>query len=344
MSSFQVFKGGNPGDVRVAQTTKAKLDGDQVLVRITASGLCGTDLHYVSADMVLGHEGAGIVKELGPSVTRLKLGDRVGWGYQTGACSHCDECLGGNDQYCAERKLYGEANQDQGSFAEAAVWSERFLFRIPDDMSNVDAAPLMCGGATVWHALHKYDLSASSTVGVVGVGGLGHLAIQFASKMGMKVLVFSTDGSKKEEALSMGATDFVEVTTKNIENMGKRLNALLVTSSSSIQWDRYLPVLKPRAIIIPLTVHFGDFNIPQYPLIASGLRVQGSVIASRLETRKMLSFAAHHKIRPVVMRFPMTKEGINTAIEVLNSKKMRYRGVLVAPHTDACLGCSECLL
>ncbi|KAF5724957.1 hypothetical protein FMUND_301 [Fusarium mundagurra] len=335
MPSFQVFKGGNPGDVRAAQITKPKLEGDQVLVQIRASGLCGTDLHYLAADIVLGHEGVGVVKELGPFVTHLELGDRVGWGYQTGACSHCDECLGGNDQYCAERKLYGEANQDQGSFAEAAVWSEKFLFRIPDEISNVDAAPLMCGGATVWNALHKYDLSSSSNVGVVGLGGLGHLAIQFASKMGMKVVVFSSDAGKKEEAFSMGATVFMVATTKNMENMGASLNALLVTSSSSIRWEEYLPVLKPRATIIPLTVHFGDFNIPQYPLIASGLRVQGSVIASRLEIRNMLSFAAHHRIRPMVMEFPMSKEGIDKAIEVLKTRKMRYRGVLVAPHIDA---------
>ncbi|KAM0417080.1 hypothetical protein ACHAPT_012918 [Fusarium lateritium] len=285
MPSFQVYKAGNPGDVRAAQTTRANLEGDQVLVHITASGLCGTDLHYVSADMVLGHEGAGVVKELGPSVKHLKSGDRVGWGYQTGACGNCDECLGGNDEYCAERKLYGEANLDQGSFAEAAVWSESFLFRIPDSISDVDAAPLMCGGATVWNALHKYGLTSSCTVGVVGIGGLGHLAIQFASKMGMKVIVFSTDATKKEAALDMGAADFVVVAKEEdkVDIGSLKLDALLVTSSVSMQWGTYLPILRPRAIIIPLTVHFGDFSVPQYPLIASGLRVQGSVIASRQE-------------------------------------------------------------
>ncbi|KAK4062484.1 uncharacterized protein Triagg1_9970 [Trichoderma aggressivum f. europaeum] len=189
MPSFRVYKGSASDGIQEANTTKPELTGDQVLVKITASGLCETDLHYTAADMVLGHEGAGVVQQIGPDVKTLSLGDRVGWGYQANSCGLCEQCLSGNDEYCPDREIYGLANLDQGSFAEAVVWRGAFLFKIPDKITDNDAAPLMCGGATVWNALHKYGLSSTSTVGVIGVGGLDHLAIQFTSKMGMNVVV-----------------------------------------------------------------------------------------------------------------------------------------------------------
>lgn len=331
MPSFKVYKGSASDGIQEANTTKPELTGDQVLVKIAASGLCGTDLHYQNADMVLGHEGAGVVQQIGPDVRSLKLGDRVGWGYQADSCGLCEQCLSGNDEYCPDRQIYGQANVDQGSFAEAVVWREAFLFKIPDNITDTDAAPLMCGGATVWNALHKYGLSSTSTVGVIGIGGLGHLAIQFASKMGMGVVVLSTSESKKGEALSLGASRFAVSNGKEAIDIGTtKLDALLVTASVDIEWDAYLPLLKPQAMILPLTVHFGNFSIPQYPLIGFGYRVQGTVISSRSELKKMLEFAARNNVRPVTMLFPLNKVGIEDSIKTLSDGKMRYRGVLVA--------------
>ena len=127
----------------------------------------------ISADMVLGHEGVGIVQETGPDVKYMKKGDRVGWGYEHDSCGHCQKCLSGRETYCPERKFYGEADLDQGSMATEAVWREAFLFKIPENMSNEAAAPLQCGGATVFNALHAYDTQPTDTVGIMGVGGLG---------------------------------------------------------------------------------------------------------------------------------------------------------------------------
>ncbi|RFU75060.1 nadp-dependent alcohol dehydrogenase [Trichoderma arundinaceum] len=331
MPSFKVYKGSASDGIQESNTTKPELSGDQVLVKVAASGLCGTDLHYKGADMVLGHEGAGVIQQIGPDVKNLKLGDRVGWGYQADACGLCEQCLSGNDEYCPDRQIYGMANLDQGSFAEAAVWREAFLFKIPDNISNTDAAPLMCGGATVWNALHKYGLSSTSNVGIIGIGGLGHLAIQFASKMGMNVVVLSTNESKKDEALSLGASHFTVTRGKEKIDIGAtKLDALLVTASVDIEWDAYIPLLKPQAMIIPLTVHFGNFSIPQYPLIGFGFRVQGTVISSRSELKKMLEFAARNDVRPVTMMFPLNKIGIEDSMRTLSEGKMRYRGVLVA--------------
>ena len=126
-----------------------------------------------SADIVLGHEGVGIVEELGPDAKYLKKGDRVGWGYEHNSCGHCDWCLTGREQYCAERAMYGEADTDQGSMANGAVWREAFLFKIPGGLSDEAAAPLQCGGVTVFNALHAYDTQPTEAVGIMGVGGLG---------------------------------------------------------------------------------------------------------------------------------------------------------------------------
>ncbi|KAI7396612.1 GroES-like protein, partial [Hortaea werneckii] len=200
MVSFTVYKGSENGAVVAATTEKPELQNDQVLVKVTASGLCGTDLHYKNANMGLGHEGVGVIESVGPQVKYMKKGDRVGWGYEHNSCEHCQQCLRGNETYCPERKMYGLADLDQGSMASHAVWREAFLFQIPDGLSDEDAAPLQCGGATVFNALHEFDTQPTETIGVMGIGGLGHLAIQYAAKMGCRVVVLSGTDSKKEEA------------------------------------------------------------------------------------------------------------------------------------------------
>jgi D-arabinose 1-dehydrogenase-like Zn-dependent alcohol dehydrogenase len=224
--------------------------------------------------------------------------------------------------------MYGLANLDQGSFASHAVWRESFLFKIPDAMTDADAAPLMCGGATVFNALHTYGIKPTDRVGVVGVGGLGHLAIQFAAKMGCDVVVFSGSDSKKDEALKLGATEFVSMKGKTELDIGRKLNALLVTTSFNPDWKIMLPVMAPTSIIFPLTVTDSNFEIPQMGLIAGGITVQGSVVAARAVHRHMLEFAALHGIKPILMEFPMTEEGIEEAMSTLRDGNMRYRGVL----------------
>jgi D-arabinose 1-dehydrogenase-like Zn-dependent alcohol dehydrogenase len=158
--------------------------------------------------------------------------------------------------------MYGSADTDQGSFASHAVWREAFLFKIPDSISDADAAPLMCGGATVFNALHQYNTQPTETVGVMGVGGLGHLAIQFAAKMGCHVVVLSGSERKKEEALSLGAHEFIA--TKDVEEIkpSRKLNRLLVTTSAQPDWKKITGALAPGATIHALSVDEGDFKIP----------------------------------------------------------------------------------
>ncbi|KAJ5814899.1 hypothetical protein N7474_006676 [Penicillium riverlandense] len=326
-----LFKGSKDGTVRqeVAQRS-SDLKRDDVLIRITHSGVCFTDVHYQNVDMVLGHEGTGVVEATGPEAKILKKGDRVGWGYEHDCCGHCRQCLTGWETLCTERKMYGLADFDQGSFGSHAVWREAFLFKVPDNMSNEDAGPLMCGGSTVFNALHVAQVRPTARVGIVGVGGLGHLAIQFAAKMGCQVVVFSGTDSKKEEALKLGATEFHA--TKGVKELKleKPIDNLLVTTSSQPDWQLYLNIMAPCGVISPLSVDPNDLKIPYMPLLLNGLRVQGGIVSARQVHRDMLEFAAIHNIKPVKMTFPMTLEGVKDSLKTLEEGKMRYRGVLVA--------------
>ena len=226
--------------------------------------------------------------------------------------------------------MYGYGNLHQGSLASHVVWREAFLFRIPDSIASEHAAPLQCGGATVFNALETYGARPTERVGIIGVGGLGHLAIQFASKMGCQVVVFSGTDSKKEEAMKLGATEFYA--TKGLKELqiSKPINRLLVTTSQQPDWAMYQAILAPGATIMPISVSGGNLQMPYMPLIEKGLRVQGSLVAARAIHTKMLEFAAVHGIRPIIETFPLNKKGIEEAFEKLDNGKMRYRGVLVA--------------
>ncbi|KAL6231593.1 hypothetical protein BDW75DRAFT_39391 [Aspergillus navahoensis] len=327
--SFKVFKGSQNGVVE-STTKKPALQGDKVLVKVSHSGVCGTDLHYKSADMVLGHEGVGYVEEVGPGVKDLKKGDRVGWGFEHDCCGRCRHCLSGFETFCPERAMYGMTDLDQGSFASHAIWREAFLFKIPDALDNESAAPLMCGGSTVYNALVGAEVTPKDTVGIVGIGGLGHLAIQFAAKMGCYVIVFSGTDSKKEEAMKLGAKEFVATKDAKELKTSRKLNNLIVTTSSLPDWELYLNVLDNRATISPLTVSDKPFTIPNQEMLVRGLRVQGGIVAARQVHREMLEFAAFHGVKPIVMRYPMNEKGINECMKTLEEGKMRYRGVLTA--------------
>lgn len=327
---FTVFKGSPDGSIKKATTHHDDLTGDQVLVQVSHSGVCFTDVHYRHADMALGHEGAGTVAAVGPNVKRLKQGDRVGWGYEHDSCERCKHCLTGWETMCPERKMYANADLDQGSFGTHGIWREAYLFPIPDNVSNEDAGPLMCGGSTVFNALHVAGVKSTARVGIVGVGGLGHLAIQFAAKMGCQVVVFSGTDSKKDEALRLGATEFYATAGAKELKINRPLDNLIVTTSSQPDWNLYIPVLAPGAAISPLSVAMEDFRFPYMALLGNGLRVFGSIVSARKVHQDMLDFAAFHGIKPVNVCYPMTVEGIQDCMKTLEEGKMRYRGVLVA--------------
>ncbi|EGN98664.1 hypothetical protein SERLA73DRAFT_54283 [Serpula lacrymans var. lacrymans S7.3] len=327
---FTVYKGSEDGRIVKATTHRDSLKPDDVLVRVTHSGLCGTDLHYRTFDVALGHEGVGLVQEIGTDVKSMKVGDRVGWGYEHGSCGYCDECLGSHEMYCPDRQIFGSASLDQGSFSTHAVWPAKSLFHIPESMSSADAAPLMCAGSTVYNVFHLHSVSPTDRIGIVGIGGLGHLAIQFAAKMGCQVVVFSSTENKRKEAMDLGATEFYPTKDTKTLYIGPKLKHLIVTTSEQPDWSLYLPVLAPRAAIYPLSISLKDLTVPYMPLLMNGLTIQGCMSASRGAHIKMLNFAAFHNIKPINQVFPLNIEGIEEAMQKLHKGEIRYRVVLVA--------------
>ncbi|KAI0033385.1 chaperonin 10-like protein [Vararia minispora EC-137] len=328
---YTIFTGGPDGEIRTRKVSRAKRPGD-VVIKITHSGLCFTDVHQKHRDIALGHEGAGEVIEVGPAVKTLKIGDLVGFGLQRGACGVCSECLAGEDSYCPDGDFYSHPRGDPnvGSLASHALIPETFAFKIPDGMPSAYAAPFMCAGATVFEALYRYGARAGDRVGVLGVGGLGHLAIQLARAMGCIVIVFSTSESKRTEATTLGAHEFVVYTDEERRNV-KPVKHLLVVSSRQPDWNIFMPLLSPRATIFPLTVDAtGVLAIPAQPLTSKGLRVQGSKVAPRSVFAPMLSFASAHDVKPIVQEFPMTLRGLTDAFAALKVGVVRYRAVLVA--------------
>ncbi|KAJ7451754.1 chaperonin 10-like protein [Mycena galericulata] len=326
---FTVFKG-SPHGIVEAITHSEPPKGNQVLVKITHSGICGTDEHYKETDMVLGHEGVGTVAQVGEDVKGFRIGETVGWGYTHKVCGTCDQCLLGQDQYCQNRELYGYHNFHQGSFGSHAIWDASFLFHVPEGLAPEFAAPLMCGGATVFNVIETYNIRPTDRVGIVGVGGLGHLAVQFLAKMGATVVVFSSTDSKREEALRLGASEFYAIKGVKELKIGKPLDHLIVTTNFLPDWNLFLDILKPTGTVYPMTVSFGNLDVPSFPLVLKGLRVQGSAVAARSVHKRMLEFAGKHEVHPLIERFPMTKEGVEEGMAKLREGKMRYRGVLVA--------------
>jgi len=329
---FIVFKGSSDGKIVQSKTHKESIKSDEVLIKVTHAGLCGTDMHHRTSDIVLGHEGIGLVQQVGSQVTRFKVGDRAGWGYLHGSCGHCDECLNANEMFCPDRSIYAASNTDQGAFASHAVWKADFLYHIPDAISSSDAAPLMCAGATVFNAIYLYNIRPTDRVGVVGIGGLGHLAIQFAAKMGCEVVVFSGTESKREEAKSLGATEFYATKGASKLEVGRPIKHLLVTTSQLPDWNLFFPIMAPSATIYPMTVSGANLSVPQRPLVSRGLGIQGSLCPSRGVHVKMLRFAAIHGTKPITQEFPLTAEGIDEAMTKLDKGEIRYRAVLVAEH------------
>lgn len=190
----------------------------------------------------------------------------------------------------------------------------------------------MCAGITVWGALAEYGLKATDSVGVVGVGGLGHLALQFASKMGCEVVAFSGTESKKEEALSLGATHFVA--TKGVKELvvPRKIDHLIVTTSFMPDWNQFGSVMNPLATIVPLSIVDGDAKLimPYMQFVLSGWKVVGSTVPAKVEYSKMLAFAGQHGIKPIIEAYPLTKKGVEESLKKLDTEGMRYRAVLYA--------------
>ena len=245
---FTIFKGSPNGKI-VETQIKRSLGPTEAVIEQTHSGVCSTDLHLSDRGNALGHEGIGIVKELGASahlISDIEVGDRVGLGWMQKYCGRCRSCRGGLDSQCESSTELWAAHNETGAFGTGNVWDVSALRKIPDELESKSAAPLMCAGATVWGAMQRCKVMSHHRVGVLGIGGLGHLAIQFLAKSGCEVIVLSSSEQKRNEAMQYGATEFY--TIGEVRGSGSKamrlLNHLIICTGAQPDYSLYATALE----------------------------------------------------------------------------------------------------
>jgi uncharacterized zinc-type alcohol dehydrogenase-like protein len=259
-------------------------------------------------------------------VRGLAAGDRVGVGWQRGACLACEACLAGDENLCAENQATCVFNH--GGFADAVRVDSRFAFRIPDGLASDAAAPLLCGGATVYSPLRRW-VRSSMKVGVIGIGGLGHLALQFSRAMGCEVTAISTSPDKEAEARSFGAHRFVATREKNaLRSAAGSLDFILSTVFASQDWPGLVGVLRPNGVLCVVGGPPEPISVPAFALIGAQKTIAGSVIGGRPTIREMLEFAARHGVAAKTELRPMSEA--DAGLAHVRAGKARYRVVLAA--------------
>ncbi len=311
-----------------------ELPDDWVEVAVEYCGICHSDLSMLDDEwgrsqfpLVAGHEVVGRVVAAGSAVQRVAVGDRVGIGWFVGSCNHCGQCVAGQQHLCGETQetIVGR----HGGFAERVrahwLWAEP----LPEALNPAAVGPLFCGGATVFSPIVEFGIKPTDRVGVVGIGGLGHLAVQFLAAWGCEVTAFTSSEAKAEEARQLGAHRIVNSRDKgSLKAEAGRYDFVLVTVNVELNWLAYLQALAPRGRLHFVGAVLAPLQLPAFGLIGGQKSVSGSPMARPATVAQMLQFCARHGIAPWVEEFAMSE--VNEAIEHLRQGQARYRVVLKA--------------
>ncbi|MGB9406150.1 MAG: NAD(P)-dependent alcohol dehydrogenase [Terracidiphilus sp.] len=304
----------------------------EVEIAITYCGICHSDLHLIANDwgislypFIPGHEVVGTVRAVGAEVLSLEVGQRVGLGWQSNSCGVCEWCSRGLENLCPASE--GTCVHRNGGYADRVRANARFVIPIPEALESEQAAPLLCGGITVYNPLRTHGVNPSSRVGVVGIGGLGHLAIQFARAFGAEVTAFSTSAEKEEEVRALGAHNFVNSReSKALREAAGTQDFILFTANADQDWGAYVQALRPTGTLCFVGVPPSPVSVHAFPLISGQRSISGSPIGSPYLLKEMLDVAARHNVKAMTESFPMAQA--NTAIEKVKKNKVRYRAVL----------------
>lgn len=308
------------------------LGSDQVDIKVHYCGICHSDLSMINNEwgmsqypLVPGHEIIGEVVAVGSEVKHIKPKDLVGLGWNSGSCMHCKQCMEGSHHLCktGESTIVGR----HGGFADyvRCHWSTAIL--LPEGIDVQKAGPLLCGGITVFSPIILAGVKPTDKVGVIGIGGLGHMALKFLNKWGCEVVAFSSNPDKKDQILAMGATKVISSKNpKELESIAGSLNFILNTTNVTLDWNSYLLTLAPKGRFHNVGAVLEPMAIPTFTLLVGEKTVGSSPTGSPALIRTMLEFCVRHDIYPMVEEFPLEK--VNEAIEHLESGKARYRIVL----------------
>jgi propanol-preferring alcohol dehydrogenase len=334
MQAAVVEKFGEPLVVREVPTPEP--GPGQALVEIVATGVCHTDLHAAEGDWPVkptvpftpGHEGAGVVVALGPGVTHLKEGDRVGIAWLHSACGHCTFCLSGWETLCFEQKNSGYSVD--GTFAQYAVAQADYLGRIPDNLSFIDAGPILCAGVTTYKGLKETQTRPGEWVVISGAGGLGHVAIQYAKAMGLHVAAVDLGPEKSALARSLGAEITIDAKTQDppteIQKQIGGAHGVLVTAVSTIAFKQAIGMLRRGGTCVLNGLPPGEFPVSIFDVVLNRYTIRGSIVGTRLDLQEALAFAAEGKVKANIETQPLAS--INDVFERLKSGKVNGRVVL----------------
>jgi len=309
------------------------LEAENVQIAVEHCGLCHSDLSVLNNEWgisqypaILGHEVIGRITDVGPNVKGLTVGQRVGVGWNSGSCMHCRQCMSGNHHLCphVQPTIIGH----RGGFATHIRSHWAWAIPLPEQLNFTEAGPLLCGGITVFSPLAMFAKS-TDRVGIVGIGGLGHIAVKFAAAYGCDVTAFTSSESKFDEARGFGANHvFSSTDSAAIRKLGSSFDLLISTVNAKLDWDTMIGTLAPNGRLHVVGAVLEPIPVSAFSLIFQQRSVSGSPTGSPVAIETMLDFASRHNIVPQTEHFPMSR--INEAFARLESGKARYRIVLDA--------------
>jgi propanol-preferring alcohol dehydrogenase len=316
-------------------------EAGQILVKTEACGVCHTDLHAANGDWPLkpsppftpGHEGIGIVTELGAGVTGIKVGDRVGVPWLYSACGHCEYCLSAREPVCSKAEYGGYTKN--GGFAEYIVADPNYVARIPDGLSAAQAAPIICAGVTTYKGLKETKAKSGEWVAISGCGGLGHLAIQYAKAMGLKVCAVDIDDGKLEHATQVGADAVVNAkaddpVTAVIKITDGGAHGVLITAPSLEAFNQGVGMTRKHGTCVLVGLPPGEFPTPLFDVVANCITIRGSFVGNRKDMAEALAFAAEGKVKADIELQPLAS--INEIFERLEHGEVPSRVVIDFTH------------
>jgi uncharacterized zinc-type alcohol dehydrogenase-like protein len=309
-----------------------ELKTNEVEVKITHCGVCHSDIHLIDNDWGLsrypfipGHEIVGTVSAVGSQVRDLTVGQRVGIGWQADSCGICEWCRQGDEHLCAAAQPTCVGRN--GGYADSIRVNARFAIPVPDALESENVAPLLCAGITVYSPLHNLGVRPASRVGIIGIGGLGHLGLQFARAFGAEVTAFSTSTDKEEEARRLGADHFVNTRDNGtLKKLAGSFDLLLSTVGADQDWQSIVNGLRPKGTLCIVGVPPSPISIQAFPLIGGQKSISGSPTGSPRDLYQMLDVAARHGVKAITERFPMANA--NEALVRVKKNQVRYRAVL----------------
>jgi len=320
------------GKIEKFEYDPGELAADGVEIEVESCGICHSDLSMLNNDwgmtaypFVGGHEVVGTVREAGNAVRHLKAGQRVGLGWHAGYCLTCDACMDGDHNLC--RQSQPTIVSHHGGFGDRVRAQAASVIPLPSSMDGKKAGPLFCGGITIFNPLVQYNIQPTSRVAVIGIGGLGHLALKFCQAWGCHVTAMTSTDAKKKEALSMGAHDTLNSKDPDeLKAAAGSFDIIISTVNVNLDWNPFVSTLRPKGRFHQVGALLEPFEVDYIPFLFGQLSFSGSPVGSPATLRKMVEFAARHGIEAETEHFPFSE--INEAFAHLEDGKARYRIVL----------------